>query len=357
MRHLPKLILSMVIILLAGIGSYYAAGFFIKPERSVLVNAQAVEKDDSKSAVSLVSLGDSLTEGVGDTTGRGGFVPLVATEIKDKFSLTDVTTDNFGKSGDRSDQILKRLKASAEQQKALKDADIISITVGGNDLMKTVSKNLFSGLTLKTFTKPASTYQRQLTDLVAEIRTYAPDAPIYIFGIYNPFYLYFSEITELQDIVDYWNTKTEDVTLGLDDCYFIPINDLLSKGTAGEALVEDENNADATGTLNSSNASSAAATQTSDSSATLPSTSAQESASASSNSDTRTSGTETTDGGTTTSSDEMNAALAGLITSGNDLIFDEDHFHPNNLGYQKMASALRDELIQTQGLWLKDAGK
>lgn len=27
---------------------------------------------------------------------------------------------------------------------------------------------------------------------------------------------------------------------------------------------------------------------------------------------------------------------------------EEDHFHPNNLGYQLMANAVRDQLIETQ---------
>ena len=360
MRHLPKFIAAILIIFFAGTAAYFASGLLIKPQRSVLVNAQPVEKSNSKTAVNLVALGDSLTEGVGDTTSRGGFVPLVATEIKDKFSLDEVSTDNFGKSGDRSDQILKRLKASEKQQEALKSADVITVTVGGNDLMQIVSKNLFNGLTLKTFTKPASAYQRKLTSLITEVRKYATDAPIYIFGIYNPFYLYFPEITELQDIVDFWNEKTEDLTLEQADCYFIPINDLLYKGTTGTPAVEDETNTTDSATMNDATRES---TESSSSTETTGSTtdSTENSSTSASSSNENTSSTGGTSGTTTSSSatdEDVANAIAGLIsTTGNDLIFDDDHFHPNNLGYQKMAGALRDELIQTQGLWLKDERK
>ena len=36
------------------------------------------EVQDQDKIVNYVALGDSLTEGVGDATGQGGFVPLLA---------------------------------------------------------------------------------------------------------------------------------------------------------------------------------------------------------------------------------------------------------------------------------------
>ncbi|MEO2748456.1 lipase, partial [Enterococcus faecium] len=35
------------------------------------------------------------------------------------------------------------------------------------------------------------------------------------------------------------------------------------------------------------------------------------------------------------------------------VLYEEDHFHPNNLGYQLMANAVRDQLIETQNQWLE----
>ncbi len=55
-------------------------------------------------------VGDSLTEGVGDETKRGGYVPLVTDALQPKYELTSVEKDNYGVSGERSDQILKRVK-------------------------------------------------------------------------------------------------------------------------------------------------------------------------------------------------------------------------------------------------------
>ena len=41
----------------------------------------------------------------------------------------------------------------------------------------------------------------------------------------------------------------------------------------------------------------------------------------------------------------------------NNVLYEEDHFHPNNLGYQLMANAVRDKLIETQEQWLPKEDK
>jgi lysophospholipase L1-like esterase len=34
------------------------------------------------------------------------------------------------------------------------------------------------------------------------------------------------------------------------------------------------------------------------------------------------------------------------------VLYDKDKFHPNNIGYQLMAKAVKDELISTKNEWL-----
>lgn len=240
---------------------------------------------NNKEIIKYVAIGDSLTEGVGDLTNSGGFVPILADEIKERYKVNAVDVENFGKNGDRSDQILKRIKKSEDIQKQLGDADLITLTVGGNDLMKVIKGDVFN-LTVDSFKKPLKNYQEQVTSLLTEIRKYNETAPVYVLGIYNPFYLYFPEITEMQQIVNNWNDGTEEAVIGQENMYFIPINDLLYKGVDGDVGVtgseEDE------------------------------------------------------------SSDEVT----------NNAIYEEDHFHPNNLGYQLMANAVREVMIETKSEWL-----
>lgn len=249
-------------------------------------------KAQTKEVIHYTAIGDSLTEGIGDLTNSGGFVPLVASDLQERYHLNGVQTDNFGKNGDRSDQILKRIKKSQEIQDGLTSADVITLTVGGNDLMKVIKGDVFR-LTKNSFEKPLKKYQKEVEKLLTEIRKYNGHAPIYVLGIYNPFYLYFPDITEMQEIVDSWNNGTEEIVKAEKNAYFIPINDLLYKGAGDEVGI--------------------------------------------------------------VSSEDI---ASGMTSSGeqdikNNALYEEDHFHPNNLGYQIMASTVRDEMVKTQNEWLK----
>ena len=75
-----------------------------------------------------VALGDSLTEGVGDTTNQGGFVPLVAQSLTNEEGY-QVDVKNFGVAGNTSNQILKRMKEKPEIAEALAQADLMTLTV------------------------------------------------------------------------------------------------------------------------------------------------------------------------------------------------------------------------------------
>ncbi len=193
--------------------------------------ANQTQEPANKERIRLVAIGDSLKEGVGDETNRGGYVSLVANQLQETHQLLSVETENFGVAGNRTPQVLKRIKKDENIQTNLASADMITVSVGGNDLMKVIQNNIF-GLTVKTFEKPGKTYQKDLTELLNEIRNYNQKAPIYLLGIYNPFYIYFPEIVEMQDIVNEWNQKSEEVTKEMNLVYFVPINDLLYEGIA-----------------------------------------------------------------------------------------------------------------------------
>ncbi|SUO79569.1 lipase/acylhydrolase with GDSL-like motif [Streptococcus equinus] len=179
-----------------------------------------------------VAVGDSLTEGVGDTTNQGGFVPLLSQAMTDTYNY-QVTYSNYGISGNTSQQILSRMIKQEAIQKSLAKADMMTLTVGGNDVMAVIRKHL-TKLSVSTFKKPATTYQKHLRQIIELARSENEDLPIYVLGIYNPFYLNFPEMTEMQEIIDNWNGSTESVTDEYDNVYFVPINDQLYKGIDGE---------------------------------------------------------------------------------------------------------------------------
>ena len=204
-----------------------------------------------KEKVTYVAIGDSLTQGVGDSSNQGGFVPVLSQALESDFNW-QVTPRNYGIAGNTSNQILKRMQEKKDIKRDLKKAKLMTLTVGGNDVIHVIKDNITT-------------------------------------GIYNPFYLNFPEMTEMQTIVDNWNRSTEEVSKEYDNVYFVPVNDLLYKGINGKGGV--------------------------------------------------------------TSSDETSQSTKSSQDSLNDALFEEDHFHPNNTGYQIMSDAILKRINQTKKEW------
>ena len=190
-----------------------------------------------KKVVTYVAIGDSLTKGVGDSTNQGGFVPLLAQSLTNETGL-EFKAINYGVSGNTSGQILSRMQEKKEIGKDLKQAQLLTITVGGNDLRKAILEDT-SNLDLDRFEKASKAYEKNLKQIIELARKDNPDLPVYVVGIYNPLYLNFPDLTELQTLVDQWNQRTEETLSAYQGVYFVPINDLLYKGIDGKSGVTE----------------------------------------------------------------------------------------------------------------------
>lgn len=198
-------------------------------------NAQLKKSDflkEKQKKFHLLAIGDSLTQGVGDTTNQGGFVPLLAKRLNETYRYETVTS-NYGISGNTSRQILMRMTKQKAIKNNLKTANLMTVTVGGNDVMKVIRDNL-DHLKIDSFDSGAKAYEKNLRGIIALARQQNPKLPIYIIGIYNPFYLNFPEMTQMQEVVDNWNSKTKSIASEYQKVYFVGINDQLYKGVNGQ---------------------------------------------------------------------------------------------------------------------------
>ncbi|WP_078544525.1 SGNH/GDSL hydrolase family protein [Litchfieldia alkalitelluris] len=182
----------------------------------------------------IVSIGDSLTQGVGDETDSGGYVGILNHTFEDNH--VNITIENFGKRGNRSDQLLKRLEQE-EIASAISEADIVMITIGANDIMKVVRSN-YTNLNMEPFQKERIQYLERLTAIFNKINDLNPDTQIYLIGFYNPFERYFGDIEQLELILDNWNNAGKAVTEEFDNIYYIPTKDLFSN-SAIDLLADD----------------------------------------------------------------------------------------------------------------------
>ncbi|KRM11546.1 SGNH/GDSL hydrolase family protein [Paucilactobacillus suebicus] len=306
-KRFLKWIVSVSIIVAAG----FIGGYFVlqKTQSPTQVRSTTSAKQITfKKSVNLVAMGDSLTQGVGDQDKNGGYVGIIKPEIEKKYNTT-VHASNFGVAGDRSDQILSRLNKEKNFQNKLKSADVIVMTVGGNDLLQSLQKNLF--LTSKTkFTKNMSEasqkYSTKLDKLFKTVRKYNPNAPIFLFSVYNPFYVYFANVNTITQSVVAWNSDTQKALSNYGPAYFVNINNLMSHGqyntkAAQTKLIQQDENA------NSGQTSQKQALKV------------------------------------------MNQKGTNL----NKYISTDDNFHPNHLGYKKMSDKLLTEM-EDHPSWIRE---
>src|SRR5699024_5487232 len=61
-----------------------------------------------KNDIKITAIGDSLTQGVGDEEDNGGYVGILEDTINKDNELVEI--DNFGKRGNRTDQLIDRME-------------------------------------------------------------------------------------------------------------------------------------------------------------------------------------------------------------------------------------------------------
>lgn len=179
---------------------------------------QPIEKRTNEFTV--VALGDSLTRGTGDDTGKG-YVGTVTEELGKKFNQK-VNVRNLGIKGLVSAELAKQVKKQ-EVQRQLQAADVILLTIGGNDLFQ--KGDTLLNVNQENLAKVKTNYTMNLNEICREIRQVNPAAQLFVLGLYNPF-IELDENGEMNAIVRDWNNNTAEVLATYQDVVFVPTFDL-----------------------------------------------------------------------------------------------------------------------------------
>ncbi|MDK7539397.1 SGNH/GDSL hydrolase family protein [Bacillus paranthracis] len=218
------------VILLIIIASFclFAYGFVsgvndvLNPRASNLIKkTDVVAKEKKKTGtLQIVSLGDSLTRGVGDREGIGYIGRMkedLQKDYKQKVALT-----NLAVSGAKMPDLLKQIESNGAQY-SIKQADVIVLTIGGNDLFP--GWESLGKIDLETYRPDTETFQNEAKKIIEEIRKLNTDSPIFWLGLYNPF----EDVEDLKgssNIVVDWNASLEKLALNDKNVYITPTFDL-----------------------------------------------------------------------------------------------------------------------------------
>ena len=174
--------------------------------------------------IKLVSIGDSLTQGVGSGENANGYINFLKEDIERLKGIQNAEFQNFGVKGNRTDQLLKRLQ-SPQIKYHIEEADAVIITIGGNDIMQVIKDNLL-GLKVDKFSLAEGGYRNRLQEILTTIRKYNGTAGIILVGVYNPFMKWFSDMKEMDMIVQSWNHVSAETVAEYDHALFVPVDDI-----------------------------------------------------------------------------------------------------------------------------------
>lgn len=109
--------------------------------------------------------------------------------------------------------------------KSRKEAQLVSLTMGGNDVMKVVKQDLFN-LKRDAFDKELLAYKERYSKIIEGIRAKNPTVPLLLIGFYNPFSIVTNEANEFDTIITEWNKVIEEVASEDSNACYISVEDL-----------------------------------------------------------------------------------------------------------------------------------
>lgn len=176
------------------------------------------EPIDSEELSDILILGDSIGVGIGDEENLG--IDGRYLDLLEEDHDGDETVTNISVSGHNSSQLLELLE-SGEHSDSISSAQLIIMSIGGNDLNGLAFQRDIN-LSL-AFAETLNTYLANLQQITNEIRTLNPDAQIALIGLYNP---YSSIVPGLAPFLLEWNFETRLIADTDDQFAYIPTYEL-----------------------------------------------------------------------------------------------------------------------------------
>jgi lysophospholipase L1-like esterase len=160
-----------------------------------------------KKELYVTTLGDSLTKGTGDSTGEG-YVTRVIKNLSVAMDKPVYLVNNLAINGLRADQLIIRLDEIGYKN-SIGKADIILMTIGGNDLFQIAQSggSMAEGgdLSPELLLKRLPEAEPRLEAVFHKVRKLNPSARIIYVGLYNAFYD-LPKMRQASEVVEKWNS-------------------------------------------------------------------------------------------------------------------------------------------------------
>ena len=209
---------------------------FILPSESVF----------AKDEYDYLALGDSLAVGYNEYSQVGkGYADFFAGYLETETELTSYNK-GFSFPGYTTSSILNDFEKNVEKPvvgsppdrtvailDAVADAEIVTLSVGANDVLKAVSKDEQGNLTFN-FDEVAATIQQMtvnLNKILKKLVELNPEVEVYVMGFYNPFPTYTGQVVEINYLVQQMDYAAAQV-VGANGMHFVSVKDVIASDFA-----------------------------------------------------------------------------------------------------------------------------
>lgn len=189
------------------------------PARTDSSGGNLVTSARTSGSIHVVAIGDSLAHGLGDASGRGfvGDVSQMYRSVGRKVVQSNLGIDGLTTSG------LQRELGQTEVQTLLQSANVVLVSIGGNDL------NDAAGLPNLNNVRIAAARQQfdeNVQSIFTSIRHVNPNAPILWIGLYNPYGQVHATAQQTDAVVQSWNADAVRIAEGVPGAVAVQTFDL-----------------------------------------------------------------------------------------------------------------------------------
>lgn len=171
--------------------------------------------------IRYVSLGDSIATGTTSpiTNPTNPYVKLFKTYLDGKYTVPVFRT-GFETDGDRTNELLDKLTTNTTLINAVSTANVITISIGGNNLMQAAKDPYalggynFNKFDASVAEQGRADFEAQFPLIMSRIRVLNPNADLMVITIYNP---YNTSDTTLHNAVKSYLFRPNDPTYGINE--------------------------------------------------------------------------------------------------------------------------------------------
>ncbi|AIW83490.1 GDSL-type esterase/lipase family protein [Bacillus mycoides] len=182
-----------------------------------------IDKQTNDSFYHLV-LGDSLAKGYGST--QGGFAELASKQLEGQIHKP-IRVENLGVNGLTTDRLVKKVQSEEVQQK-IREANIITINIGANNLFR-LNRDVGVIDGIKMLNKEKARFETDVKNIVKTVRDQNPNALLILSELYNPLQLDDSIASYADMFLDGWNDSIYSISKAHQPSIVLPIRKLISK--------------------------------------------------------------------------------------------------------------------------------